>query len=1046
MRQVTGIRKFVLGAGCWVLGGMAVIKLTRLLNIARLKIIILMYVLFGLLIQGNAQSPQVFTTPGTINFTIPAGVTCVQVEVWGGGGKGSTSTNNGGGGGGGGGAYSRKVITVIPGNIYSGVVGIGSSTTSAGGDSYFINTTTILAKGGNSLGGNITNGALGGLAANGFGDIRYSGGNGANGLTGNYGGGGGSSAGNSASGNNGITSNGGIAPVGGGSGGNGKINPQGDGSPGIAPGGGGGGSLRTSNAVATRLGGKGGDGQVVISWGTLASTVTPVVNSPVCYGSTSVTGTSAEVNGTVVTVYLNGISIGTSIVSGNVWTLTGIPQLTSGTITATAKAIDKCMSGISAGVVVSSQIDAGTLTPLAIGGGRCGYIIDGSPVTSCSSPIYSWYFRRPQDKFWTLVPGETGEDLVPPGDAGTNKLKYQRIVYCGSCKDSADMNRPLGPFMLVAISSTTNVTCFGLQNGTATGSVTIGYTPIDPLQFTFIWTNSTTGQTITSNPITYPANTVTVPCLAPGTYTLRVRDNSTSHCSADSPPFTITQPGLVCPPPLTFNCASQVPVAATTYAEFIAAGAPSCTSPPACASPTITSSDVISNQTCPNRYTLTRTYTATDIAGTQSYTSSCSQTITVNDNTAYILPANGNSTVNCVSDAVVPTIPTVTVCGSSIIPVLQGGAPETSVTNGCGTVIYTYSYFDCLAVPHNWTYTYTVTPTDFTLPAAGASTVNCVGLATAPTTPDVTRCGVTIIPVLQGGAPVSTVTNGCGTVTYTYIYTDCAAHTHNWTYTYTVTHTTAPAEVGGPVVTTGTAQCFADVVAPTLPVVNDICNNIIPAPTPVISGTASSHSNCYGTVIYTYIYTDCANLTFTWVYTYTISAPVVTLPAGGASTVACLSAATLPTPPTVLDNCGRTLTVSAGVAGTDPVCAGTKTWTFTYTDCAGATYPWVYTYTISAPVVTMTCPPAQTFCEVSGNNYTIPKLVASVNCSGTLTITFQITGTTIRNGIGDDASGILNTGISTIKWTVDDSCGNLSTCTTEVTINPLPTTSLIYHR
>ena len=31
----------------------------------------------------------------------------------------------------------------------------------------------------------------------------------------------------------------------------------------------------------------------------------------------------------------------------------------------------------------------------------------------------------------------------------------------------------------------------------------------------------------------------------------------------------------------------------------------------------------------------------------------------------------------------------------------------------------------------------------------------------------------------------------------------------------------------------------------------------------------------------------------------------------------------------------------------------TKTWTFTYTDCAGVTYPWVYTYTISAPVVTM---------------------------------------------------------------------------------------------
>ena len=59
--------------------------------------------------------------------------------------------------------------------------------------------------------------------------------------------------------------------------------------------------------------------------------------------------------------------------------------------------------------------------------------------------------------------------------------------------------------------------------------------------------------------------------------------------------------------------------------------------------------------------------------------------------------------------------------------------------------------------------------------------------------------------------------------------------------------------------------------------------------------------------------------------------PTVTMPAAGSSTVACLADATAPTPPTVLDNCGRTLTVSAAVPGADPACAGTKTYTFTYT-------------------------------------------------------------------------------------------------------------------
>ena len=73
------------------------------------------------------------------------------------------------------------------------------------------------------------------------------------------------------------------------------------------------------------------------------------------------------------------------------------------------------------------------------------------------------------------------------------------------------------------------------------------------------------------------------------------------------------------------------------------------------------------------------------------------------------------------------------------------------------------------------------------------------------------------------------------------------------------------------------------------------------------------------------------------------------MPAAQGSTLSCVSAATAPVPPVVLDNCGRTMAVSAGVPITDPACNGTKTWTFTYTDCALATYTWVYTYTITYP-------------------------------------------------------------------------------------------------
>src|SRR6185503_13681138 len=118
---------------------------------------------------------------------------------------------------------------------------------------------------------------------------------------------------------------------------------------------------------------------------------------------------------------------------------------------------------------------------------------------------------------------------------------------------------------------------------------------------------------------------------------------------------------------------------------------------------------------------------------------------------------------------------------------------------------------------------------------------------------------------------------------------------------------------------------------------------------PVVSADPA----CAGIKTYTFTYTDCNGTPYNWVYTYTISAPVVTMPANGASTVACLADAVTPTPPAVSDNCGRTITPSAPVASADPLCAGIKTYTFTYTDCNGAAYNWIYTYTIAAPVVTM---------------------------------------------------------------------------------------------
>lgn len=221
------------------------------------KNLILALLLQFVTVAGLAQS-QTFTTSGT--FIVPPGVTSITVEAWGGGGKGGTRTSNGTGGGGGGGGYARKVITVIPGNSYTVTVGLGSTSTADGGDSWFDSNTTILANGGNSVSNNNSSGANG-APASAYGDYVAAGGNGADG--GLYGGGGGSGVGTSGSADNGSSYHGGSSS-GGGDGGDGRTSSQGNGVAGGQPGGGGGGARRTFNG--TRSGGSGGNGQVVINW------------------------------------------------------------------------------------------------------------------------------------------------------------------------------------------------------------------------------------------------------------------------------------------------------------------------------------------------------------------------------------------------------------------------------------------------------------------------------------------------------------------------------------------------------------------------------------------------------------------------------------------------------------------------------------------------------------------------------------------------------------------------------------------------------------
>lgn len=242
-----------------------------------------------------------FTNSGT--WTAPAGVTSVTVDAWGGGGAGGgQNQNSDGGGGGGGGAYSRSAsVAVIPGNTYTVTVGAGgvavvSGTGGAGGDSFFISTSTVLAKGGAGGApstGTPPPGGLGGAAASGVGTTKFSGGNGGKGRNNNtgQGGPGGSSAGTTGDGTSGpatwSTITAAAPPTGGGIGGNGG-NANADGAaPASGYGGGGGGSGDGS----AKRGGAGAPGVVVLSYIGQSA----VASAP----ATSIAATSATLNGSV---------------------------------------------------------------------------------------------------------------------------------------------------------------------------------------------------------------------------------------------------------------------------------------------------------------------------------------------------------------------------------------------------------------------------------------------------------------------------------------------------------------------------------------------------------------------------------------------------------------------------------------------------------------------------------------------------------------------------------------------------------------------------
>jgi hypothetical protein len=312
-------------------------------------LLFLLYCFILVTISGYGQSLS-YSIPGTYVFTVPVGVTSITIDAWGAGAGGAADA------GGGGGAYAGiSSYDVVPGELYTVVVGTGGDADlnpSVGGDSSF--GSIVIAKG--------ASGSVGGSDAGSTGAIKYSGGNGGttSALAGNGGGGSAGSGGSGGDGSGSVLTTGGLG---------GYAGAAGTGGASGAAGGAGGDSLGT---VAATVGGfpGGGGGEVglvdlFVASGAGANGQVTVAYS--CFTPGTITQPSYMCSGSTGNIFsiptVSGAISYTWSVTGTGWAITSGGSTNTATITIGS---DEGTVSVTATTAVLGTSLASTTGPIAV--------------------------------------------------------------------------------------------------------------------------------------------------------------------------------------------------------------------------------------------------------------------------------------------------------------------------------------------------------------------------------------------------------------------------------------------------------------------------------------------------------------------------------------------------------------------------------------------------------------------------------------------------------------------------------------------------------
>ncbi len=412
----------------------------------------------------------------------------------------------------------------------------------------------------------------------------------------------------------------------------------------------------------------------------------------------------------------------------------------------------------------------------------------------------------------------------------------------------------------------------------------------------------------------------------------------------------------------------------------------------------------------------------------------------------FTMPADQDTTVNCIADAVQPTPPTVQdSCGNVINPT----GPQIANNITCeGDITYTWTYEDCVPHSHDWTYTcHVVVPDFFFVDPPSNVSLTCQQLDTFQIPVIVVSNGLNgVCGIIDTVSPtIDSLPDICGSsVVINWMYTDSCNRTITTSMTLSVEPPAAPAFVNPPADTTITCSDAETFAVPDLMYSNNSSGSCL------IEGTvqgmlSGSFDICGGAYTIMWQYTDTCGRSVQHIQHITIepAPPATFINPPGDTAISCGEAGTFAVPDLSYTNnetgaCEIFGSVPGVLSGSFNSCGGSESITWEFTDSCGNTISHIQNITIEpASQASFINPPSDTTitCGEAGT-FPVSDLSYTNNETGACEIFGSVPGV---------LSGSFNScgGSESITWEFTDSCGNTISHIQNITIEPASQASFI---